>query len=74
MHPIQPRARRFDNLNVALRCQGENLSEPAFHLGTFGKLDLEHIPTLGAQGFVDGVSGVDEFFHTPIISDSHLYP
>ncbi len=34
----------------------------------FGDQYLEHIPALGTQGFVNGITGVDEFFHSsPIL-------
>jgi hypothetical protein len=64
---VQPGARCFDNLNFSLRSQAHNLGEFAFDLHIVGEFDLENFPALGAQGFIDGIAGIDEFFHGVLI-------
>jgi hypothetical protein len=48
-----------------LLCQLQDLLDPAFFLYPFTDLDREYLPAFGAQGFIDCITGIDEFFHIP---------
>ena len=63
MEFIEPRPLYFFDGNSAVLCHLQNLCQPALLLRAFCNLDFENLPAFGAQGFIDCIAGVDEFFH-----------
>ncbi len=63
VHLVQFGTPHTADLDLLLSRQLENLLDLALLLHPFGDLDPKYLPAFGAQGFVDCVTGIDEFFH-----------
>ena len=63
LQAVQPTARDAFDGNLALFGQLQNFAQAAFFLHALGDFEREGLAAFGAQGFVDGVAGVEGFFH-----------
>src|ERR1041384_6516533 len=63
MEFIEPRPRYLFNRNSAVLGHPQNIGKTTLLLRALCNLDLENLSAPGAQSFIDGVAGIDEFFH-----------